>query len=108
MFPADEDHEKPIRRDVGARWLLKAEKLAKLPKISGGVFHPYRRLWGIGASALGRQGRGGGGWLERHGSHEAVLPASNQGRCPPSRARGLTGHIPDTVAPDGQKPRSHN
>lgn len=45
LFPAEENHEEAIRRDMAARWLLQAEKLAKLPKINGGVFHPYRRLW---------------------------------------------------------------
>jgi hypothetical protein len=34
-----------VRRDVAARWLLRAEERAKLPKLAGGVFHPYRRLW---------------------------------------------------------------
>lgn len=41
LFPAPEDESKPIRRDVAARWLLRAEKLAGLPS----VYHPYRRLW---------------------------------------------------------------
>lgn len=36
---------KSIRRETAARWLVKAEKLAGLPKLVGGVFHPYRRLW---------------------------------------------------------------
>lgn len=45
LFPAAEDEAEPIRRDVAARWLLKAEKLAELPKLKGGLFHPYRRLW---------------------------------------------------------------
>ena len=26
-------------------WLVKAETLAGLPKLKGGIFHPYRRLW---------------------------------------------------------------
>ncbi len=26
-------------------WLLKAEKLGGLPKLQGGCWHPYRRLW---------------------------------------------------------------
>ena len=32
-------------RETAAKWLLRAEKLAKLPKLAGGVFHCYRRLW---------------------------------------------------------------
>jgi len=45
LFPAPGAPEKPIRRDVVARWLLRAEKAAGLPKLRGGVCHPYRRLW---------------------------------------------------------------
>ena len=37
--------EKPMRRETAAKWLVKAEELAGLPKLVGGVFHPYRRLW---------------------------------------------------------------
>jgi hypothetical protein len=39
--------DKAMRRDVAARWLLRAEHRAGLPKLRGGVFHPYRRLWAI-------------------------------------------------------------
>lgn len=35
----------PISRVVAARWLLRAEALAGVPKLAGGTFHPYRRLW---------------------------------------------------------------
>ena len=35
----------PIRADLAGRWLMKAEKLADLPKLSGGRWHPYRRLF---------------------------------------------------------------
>jgi hypothetical protein len=39
--------DRPIRRDTAAKWLIRAEKLADLPKLRGGVFHCYRRLWAI-------------------------------------------------------------
>ena len=45
LFPALGDPEAPIRRDTASSLLLKAEKLAELPKLRGGTFHPYRRLW---------------------------------------------------------------
>ncbi len=45
LFPAPKDAAKPISRDLASKWLLRAEKLAGLPKLAGGVFHPYRRLW---------------------------------------------------------------
>jgi hypothetical protein len=37
--------EQPIGRDTAAKWLRRAERLAGLPKLAGGTFHPYRRLW---------------------------------------------------------------
>ncbi len=45
LFPGPRKKDKPIRRELAAQWLVKAEKLAELPKLVGGVFHPYRRLW---------------------------------------------------------------
>jgi integrase len=45
LFPSPKDGTKPIRRDLAGKWLLKAEKLLELPKLRGGVWHPYRRLW---------------------------------------------------------------
>lgn len=45
LFPSNEDDGEPIRRDVVASWLLKAEAKAELPKLQGGIWHPYRRLW---------------------------------------------------------------
>jgi integrase len=39
--------EKPISRDTASTWLVRAEGLAGVPKLRGGVFHPYRRLWAI-------------------------------------------------------------
>ena len=45
LFPSDENPSVAIRTDVASRWLLKAEARAGLPKIRGGIFHPYRRLW---------------------------------------------------------------
>ena len=45
LFPAPRDDSKPLRRDRAATWLLRAEKLAKLPKLARGAWHPYRRLW---------------------------------------------------------------
>ena len=45
LFPSDEDPNIAIRTDVASRWLLKAEAEAGLPKLRGGIFHPFRRLW---------------------------------------------------------------
>ena len=45
LFPAPGDATRCVRRDLAARWLLRAEVLADLPKLVGSVFHPYPRLW---------------------------------------------------------------
>ena len=63
LFPAPKDDTKPIRRDLTARWLLKAERLAELPKLAGGQFHPYRRLWATERKDLPVQDvAAAGGW----------------------------------------------
>ena len=45
LFPSPRKDVGPFRADVASKWLLKAEKLAGLPKLRGGIWHPYRRLW---------------------------------------------------------------
>ena len=45
LFAASKDPSRPIRADLASRWLMKAEELAGLPSLSGGRWHPYRRLW---------------------------------------------------------------
>ena len=64
LFPAPKDDSKPIRRDLTARWLLKAERLAELPKLAGGQFsYPYRRLWATERKDLPVQDvAAAGGW----------------------------------------------
>ncbi len=50
--PPREGPEKPISRHTAAKWLLRAEELAKLPKLDRGTFHPYRRLWATERKSL--------------------------------------------------------
>ncbi len=45
LFPSPRDPKEPVSRHTAATWLLRAENLAKLPKLDRGTFHPYRRLW---------------------------------------------------------------
>jgi integrase len=45
--PAEPAPERPLLRETAAKWLIRAERLSGLPKLRGGVFHPYRRLWAI-------------------------------------------------------------
>jgi integrase len=45
LFPSHRDPSKPITKNVARDWLLEAERLAELPKLTGGAWHPYRRKW---------------------------------------------------------------
>jgi integrase len=45
LFPSVRDPNKAVPRVVAERWLVRAERLAEQPKLRGGCFHPYRRLW---------------------------------------------------------------
>lgn len=47
LFPSVEDPDLPLARSTATKWLVKAETLANLPKLVGGIYHPYRRLWAI-------------------------------------------------------------
>lgn len=45
LFPSPKNPAQAITKELAARWLLEAEQLAKLPKLRGGMWHPYRRKW---------------------------------------------------------------
>ena len=45
LFPAPKKPGEPFDSDLAAKWLVRAEKKAKLPKLAGGRWHPYRRLF---------------------------------------------------------------
>jgi integrase len=45
LFAADHNPERPMDRHLFDRWLMVAEGAAKLPKLEGGLWHPYRRKW---------------------------------------------------------------
>lgn len=45
IFPSHKNPNEPVRGDVLPRQLLAAEREAKLPKLAGGICHPYRRKW---------------------------------------------------------------
>ena len=65
LFPAARNGQKTMRRDVAARWLLRAENIAGLPKLRRGVFHPYRRLWASERKALpSKDVAHAGGWKD--------------------------------------------
>ena len=63
LFPASKDPSRPIRADLASRWLMRAEELADLPSLSGGRWHPYRRLWATERRHLPAQDvAAAGGW----------------------------------------------
>lgn len=45
LFPSPRDPSKPIARYLADKWLLEAEDLAKVLKLSGSLWHCYRRMW---------------------------------------------------------------
>jgi integrase len=45
LFPSADDPERPTAPEMLSQWICKAERRAGLPKLAGGVTHPYRRKW---------------------------------------------------------------
>ncbi len=45
LFPSHGNPAVPVRYDVARRWLVAAERLAKVPKQDGSLWHAYRRGW---------------------------------------------------------------
>jgi integrase len=45
MFAGERKPDVPMDRHLFDRWLAHAERKAKLPKLAGGLWHPYRRKW---------------------------------------------------------------
>ncbi len=63
LFPAPRDDGQPVRKDLAGEWLVSAEKLAGLPKLAGGRWHPYRRLFDTELKAMPiKDVAAAGGW----------------------------------------------
>jgi integrase len=45
VFAAEKLPDQPMDRHLFDKWLSVAERQAKLPKLDGGLWHPYRRKW---------------------------------------------------------------
>lgn len=45
LFAAEHNPEQPMDRHLFDKWLIVAEGAANLPKLEGGLWHPYRRKW---------------------------------------------------------------
>jgi hypothetical protein len=66
VFPSSTDPAQPITKDLASEWLLEAERAAGLPKLEGGVWHPYRRKWATARKHLPLADvAAAGGWKSR-------------------------------------------
>lgn len=45
LFPAPKKPGDTFDSDLAGKWLVRAEEKAELPKLAGGRWHPYRRLF---------------------------------------------------------------
>jgi integrase len=45
LLPGGRSDGSHLRRELAGSWLRRAEELAELPKLTGGLWHPYRRAW---------------------------------------------------------------
>jgi hypothetical protein len=66
MFPSPSGPEAPISKKRATLWLLEAERLAGLPKLRGGAWHPYRRKWATARKGLALADvAAAGGWKSK-------------------------------------------
>jgi integrase len=74
LFPAPSNPTESMRRATVAKWLLRAEQKAGLPKLVGGTFHPYRRLWATERKGLPAEDvAAAGGWRDTHALRTSYL-----------------------------------
>jgi integrase len=52
LFPSPVGADRPVDRNRAGEWLQEAERLAKVPKQKGGLWHPYRRGWATARKGL--------------------------------------------------------
>jgi integrase len=45
FFPAPNNPARPVKVEIASDWLRRAEKLAGLEPLPGGIWHPFRRRW---------------------------------------------------------------
>ena len=80
LFPAPKEPSRPIRVGLAQRWLMRAERAAGLPKLTRGIWHPYRRLWACDRKHLPDVDVAeAGGWADIHAlrvSYQAADPVT--------------------------------
>ncbi len=84
LFPSPVSLDRPIDKSRASRWLLRAERLAGLPKIKQGLWHPPRRAWASNRRDLPEKDVAkAGGWSSpdvmkqcyQHATDEGVIAA---------------------------------
>lgn len=102
LFPGVTDVTKPIRKHVAAHWLHRAETLAGLPRLEGGAYHPFRRLWASERRHLPAQDvAAAGGWKSLTVMRTAYQHADAATMYSVTDLRS-GGHTPDTPAREGE------
>lgn len=65
LLPSLNDAGKPVKLPVMTAWLRQAEKLAGLPPMDRGAWHPFRRMWACQRKHLPARGvAAAGGWKD--------------------------------------------
>lgn len=65
LFAAEKNPEVPMDRHLFDKWLTIAERAANLPKLEGGLWHPYRRKWATERKRHSlRDVAAAGGWVD--------------------------------------------
>ena len=65
MFPSPRNPDQAVSKDLASAWLEKCEKLAKVPHLKQGLWHPVRRSWATGRKHLPAQDVAAvGGWSD--------------------------------------------
>ncbi len=63
LFAGERLPDQPMDRHLFDKWLTVAEKAAGLPKLNGGLWHPYRRAWATARIDLSlKDVAAAGGW----------------------------------------------
>ncbi|MGI8549144.1 MAG: hypothetical protein ACR2M1_17780 [Gemmatimonadaceae bacterium] len=96
LFPDPKDATKPMSRHLFADYLEKAEKHAKIPKLTGALWHAYRRGWATTRKHLSVVDvAAAGGWSDtgtllrcyQHADFETMLAVVNEPRKLTERAK---------------------
>lgn len=65
VFARESDGSAPMDRHLFDKWLATAERHAQLPKLQGGLWHPYRRKWATERKHLSlKDVAAAGGWQD--------------------------------------------